>query len=235
MPISKKLPVNANDARYTRPIDRLRAMVWYQFVKQNSMSASYYQLCENFGGSAARWAAYEKGSQPNDRLLNLVDEKINGSRDVYLNGLNTEKLWPAIVSTDINELKLIAEMGLSVDKVIADFRLRAINEMISFENHREDFGQARYSNSWMSHPFDFELDSIQYRLSQLIGPSLASTAISILRDEVGPYREKAETDLFDTVINSELIPVKAIRHKERENAYFSIQMGTVKNKGMRLG
>jgi hypothetical protein len=235
MYFSKKLPLNTNDGRYKRPIDGLRAMVWYQFVKQNSMSATYYQLSKNFGGSPARWAAYEKGSQPNDLLLNLVDKKIIGSKQVYLSGLNREKLWPAICSTDISDLKLIEEMGGSVDKLIADFRLRAINKMISFENPRKDVGQARYSHSWMHHPFDFELDSIQYCLSQLIGPLLASHAINILREEIKPYREKAEAIFFDSVLNRGLFPVKAMRHQERENAYFSIQMGTVKNKGMRLG
>ena len=237
MLLAKKLPPNSSDRRYARPIDGLRAMTWHRYIKLKTNNASNYQLDQMFGAGRARWAAYEKGSQPNDQLLNLVDLEVDGSRGVYLCGPDTEKLWPAICTPDLNQLKLIEACGLSADKLIADFRIRVIEDKIPLEYHSRDEYCIPKKNQNGLHPFDEEILYINCVLQDLLGFQLAQVATTILHTEIQPYQvkvdAKARTDWFDEILSNSYLTNLA-QQNFREQAYSSIQMSTVKNKGTKI-
>lgn len=232
----KKLPPNTSDRRYARPIDGLRAMTWHSFVKESTNNSSNYQLDQLFGGGRARWAAYEKGSQPNEQLLNFVNRKVEGSKDVYLCGPDNEKLWPAICTHEINELKLIEELGRSADKLIAEFRIRVIENKIPLEYDGEKHFYPP-KNEHLMHPFDEEMLYIDYVFQGLLGSQLSPVATSILRAEIKPYQDKVEADArkdwYDFIVFNPYTTAD-VQKMMREESYSLIQMRTVKNKGVKI-
>jgi hypothetical protein len=208
-------------------------MAWVFYIRNNTFGASNYELDKRFGGGQNRWSAYSNGSQPNDQLLNSVEEEIEGSKNIYLCGPHKEKLWSAICSADINELKLIEEMGRSVDRLIANFRLRVIDNKISIDYDECNRCYTPKNKSGM-HPFDQEIADIEFLIEELLGSYLAAFAADILRAEIKPYQDEVEanarTDWYDDIVCNPYTRT-VVQQMMREESYSSIQMGTVKNKG----
>jgi hypothetical protein len=253
MRIAKKLPRNANDGRYNRPIDLLRAMTWHRFVKSSLGNASNYLLDKKFGGGQSRWTSYMNGSQPNELLLERVERQVNGSRDTYEVGPKGSKLWFALVSENESELNLIVKLGRTIDKSIAQFRLQVLNNKIEvWASH----------GTYDPHPYDCEiqylnLELIQSELFSFSEPSndnlnmecmrvtdqengestLVTKAIDLLLEVVQPYRKKSMDDAYAELVDSfsdQYYNLAWHKNLHSEMAFDDLRMGNVKSKGVKL-
>lgn len=253
MRIAKKLPKNASDGRYNRPIDLLRAMTWHQFVKSSLGGASNYLLDDKFGGGQSRWTAYSKGSQPNELLLERVERQVLGSRDTYEVGPKGSKLWFSLASENEAELNLIVKLGRTIDKSIAHFRLEVINNKITVDESHGTYDH---------HPYDLEIENINHVLIQdelfvFTEPfndnmnmywsrvadkddgeaALVTKVIDLLRETIEPYRKKsmalAYAELVDAV-SEQYYDLRWHKNLEEETAFDDLRMGNVKSKGVKL-
>lgn len=247
----KKLPENANDGRYNRPIDVLRAMTWYQFVKCKLGNASNYELNKIFEESQSKWVTYMKGSQPNERLLGLVEKKVQRSREIYESGPKGSKLWVALVSENETELKLIVKHGHSIDQSIAQFRLNVLLKKITVDC---------YHGKTETHPYDYEIAHIEHQLIQtellsftkpvidsvlcfrevdkLNGEAtLVTRLIDLLRESIKPYRKASMDQAYAELVDGfsdQYYDLKWHRDLIEEMAFEDLRMGTVKSKGLKL-
>ena len=248
-----KLPPNQKDGRYNRPIDVLRAMTWYQFVQCSIGYVSNYELNKIFEGIQSKWSLYKKGSQPTERLLELVESKVPGSRAVYEAGPKASKLWVALVSENEAELNLIVKLGRTIDQTIAQFRLNVLNKKIDVDASH---------GTYESHPYDDEIEYINHVLIQselfyFIEPlndnistectreadqksgesALVTNVIDLLREVVQPFRKEsmrlAYAELIDAV-SDQYYDLAWHKKLDDEIAFEDLKMGTVKNKGVKL-
>lgn len=225
----KPVPRNSTDRRRTHPIDELRAKAWIHYVSTQTELKSSYALAKRYGGEAKKWKNYFNGGQPNDDVLNAVDQELPGSRSYYTSGPKSLKLWPALELNQREKLQLIAENSEKVDGEIARLRIAAENGTIPVDCSSGCIGDEL-------HPYDLRLMDIFHQLKEILSKELASLAFDILYEHIDPYRENADRlaqeNFYDFIIprrNDNLYAKKII---STEN-YLSIELGTIKSKGKR--
>lgn len=222
--INKRLPPNKSDARYRFKIDDLRAMAWHQYVAKKSGDASNYKLDAIFKVGQTRWAAYQKGRQPSDPFLDLIDSKILGSKDVYLAGPDELKLWNALVSKNLDDFELIVKISNRLDAELIKFRASIMFYWIQNESR-----DSHLSMDW----YDSKINYFKLQLSNFLGDSLADKAIELLEEALLPYISNAiaKSD-FSSVLAEDIHEHNKIINESLQSGMFDgIQMSTVKNKG----
>jgi len=204
-------------------------MFWYQWVTNRMGNPTNYLLSEAFGNNQSAWSSYEKGKrQPNDDLLNIVNRVIPGSIEGYSSGPNGTKLWSALATNNFKELHAIKTVGKTLEREIVRFRLAATEGRIPEK-----------STLWEKpiKAFDLKLKSLERKLSLEIGELLSEKAISILRNEIEPYKEAAEYESNAAFLDFIMEDGRSSEGAARillEHEYLNIELRGLKSKGSKL-
>ena len=222
----KPLPPTGKDNRRVYPVDALKAKFWYSVVKQRGDFKSNYALAKAFGGEHKQWAAYSRGAQPNELILDTVEANLYGSKEIFTAGPDQLKLWPAMHFDDVDTLRLISDRSIRADGLIARFRLDAMKGDIRLTRGCDPADET----------FEDMIREILMSLHGIMEWDFVLEIGSILRNWSEPYELQArqrENEIFMDLIIDSRFGLSYLQEWREKEAFENIQAPTVKNKGRR--
>jgi hypothetical protein len=122
-----KNPSQKPGRRLTSDLDLIRTGVWYSHLCKLGQFNSSHAIAMSIEGhvdNKRKWRRYEKGDGiPNQNSLHLAEAIYPGSAEIFMCGPAQTKLWVALHTQDVNELKIIAYASKKIDGVIAHLKL----------------------------------------------------------------------------------------------------------------
>lgn len=230
MRVKKNVVQGSSDRRRNSPIDEVRAKFWHSAVKLRSGCSTNYALATIFGDDKKKWENYERGGQPNEITLNIVEEKWPNTKSLFTEGPQESKLWLSLIIEDLKLLRLIKNNSSQIDGLIADFRLRILNN---------EFTGKDIELFVINGHFNGDTEYINYILNEILRKDLADSCNQYLINWCYHTCTQAIVKFYEELLQ-ELVP-SGVTSKEisemdemlEKDKYLLMSLPTIKNKGKR--